>query len=104
MVNFRVELLPAAEGDLENIFDYIMLEDPSAAEQMLDNITSSLKRLETFPNSGVRISHHSLAYYHFRMIIIEPYIAFYKVFDEAVYIYRILHGARDYIRVLKTDF
>ena len=103
MVNYHVELLPAAEGDLENIFDYIMLEDPFAAEKMLNNIVSSLKRLETFPNSGIRISHKALAYYHFRMIVTEPYIAFYKVFEDTVFVYRILHGAWDYIDFLKPD-
>ena len=103
MVSYHVEFLPVAESDLENIFDYIMLEDPSAAEKMLDNIVSSLKRLEDFPNSGVRISHKSLAHYHFRMVVIEPYVAFYKVFEDAVFVYRILHGAQDYIQFLKPD-
>ena len=103
MAEYRIELLPAATTDLENIFDYIMLENPSAAEQLLDTIISSLERLEFSPNSGVRISHQSLAHYHFRMIVIEHYIAFYKVVDKTVYIYRILHGARNYIQLLKPS-
>lgn len=43
MVNHKVELLPAADSDLENIFDYIMLENPQAAEQVLEKIISSLR-------------------------------------------------------------
>ena len=39
--------------------------------------------------------------FNFRMVNVEPYIAFYRFIDGKVYIYRILHGARDYIRILK---
>ena len=100
MVKYSVELLPAADHDLENIFDYILLDNPKAAEQMLEKIITALKVSESFPNSGTRIIHNSLAHYHFRMVVVEPYIAFYKIADHVIYVYRILHSARDYIHLL----
>lgn len=101
MGKFNVELLPAAYEDLDEIFDYILLDDPTAAANMLDRIMTSLHRLQDFPSSGVKLTTKSLKYYNFRMVIIDPYIAFYRFIDGKVYIYRILHGARDYIRILK---
>ena len=62
---------------------------------------TSLHRLEEFPNSGVKLTAKSLKYFNFRMVNVEPYVAFYRFIDGKVYIYRILHGARDYIRILK---
>ena len=101
MGKFSVEFLPAAYEDLEEIFDYILLDDPTAAANMLDKISTSLYHLQDFPSSGVKLITKSLNYYNFRMVIIDPYIAFYRFIDDTVYIYRILHGARDYIRILK---
>ncbi|MDD2586234.1 MAG: type II toxin-antitoxin system RelE/ParE family toxin [Syntrophomonadaceae bacterium] len=101
MGKFKVDLLPAAYEDLDEIFDYILLDDPAAAESMLDRIMTSLHRLQDFPNSGVKLTARSLKYYDFRMVIVDPYVAFYRFIDGKVYIYRILHGARDYIRILK---
>ncbi len=100
MENYKIELLPAAYEDLDEIFDYILLDDPTAATDMLNKIMTSLNRLAQFPNSGVKLIETSLKYYDFRMVIIEPYIAFYRIIDNTVYIYRILHGDRDYIRML----
>lgn len=98
---FNVALLPAAYDDLDEIFDYILLDNPTAAESMLANIMASLHRLEDFPNSGVKLIAKSLKHYDFRMVITDPYIAFYRLIDNQVLIYRILHGNRDYIRLLK---
>jgi toxin ParE1/3/4 len=98
---FDIVLLPAAYDDLDEIFDYILLDNPSAAESMLDKIMASLQRLEDFPNSGIKLTAKPLKYYDFRMVITAPYIAFYRFIDDKIYIYRILHGSRDYIRILK---
>lgn len=98
---YDVVLLPAAYEDLDELFEYILLDNPSAAEDMLTKIMASLHRLEDFPNSGVKLTARVLKHYNFRMVIINPYIAFYRFIDDVVYVYRILHGSMDYVRVLK---
>ena len=35
------------------------------------------------------------------MIIVDPYIAFYRFIDNKVFVYRILHGARNFPHLLK---
>jgi addiction module RelE/StbE family toxin len=103
MKSYKVELLPAADSDLNDISDYILLDSPEAASEVLERIIASLKHLEDFPFAGTKLIDKSLNHYKFRMIISEPYIAFYQVIENTVFIYRILHGARDYIQVLKSD-
>jgi len=103
MAKYNVELLPAADADLDDIFDYIFLDNPNAASEVLDRIVTSLHHLEDFPFFGTKLIGDSLNQYEFRMVISEPYIAFYRVIDNTVFIYRILHGARDYIQILRDD-
>ena len=101
MEKYNVELLPAAYADLDEIFDYILADNPKAAERTLDKIMTFLRRLEDFPHSGTLLLERSLKNFNFRMIIVDPYIAFYRFIDNKVYVYRILHGARNYPDLLK---
>lgn len=98
---YNVELLPAAYSDLDEIFDYIMAENPQAAERILENIMQSLQRLESYPHSGAPLFDRSLKKYDFRMVIVEPYIAFYRFIGDKVVVYRIFNGARHYSHLLK---
>lgn len=97
MRSYKVEFLPPALEDLEDIFDYILLEESKEkAEKILDRIMDSLARLETFPNSGAPVPHKKLRNLGIRMIVSSPYLAFYRVMQEKVLIYHIIHGARKY--------
>ena len=98
--SYEVVFLPVAYSDLDEIFDYIMAENPQAAASMLDNIISSLRRLEKSPHSGAPLIERSLKKFNFRLVVVEPYIAFYRFIDNRVFIYRILHGARNYLHLL----
>lgn len=48
----RINILPSAERDLEEIYDYLFLESKSYADEFLNKFYSSLKKLERFPRSG----------------------------------------------------
>lgn len=101
MEKYNVELLPAAYSDLDEIFDYIMLDNPQSAAEVLEHIMSSLARLEHFPYSGKPLFDRSLGKFNFRMVIVDSYIAFYRLVDDKVLVYRVLHGARKYSHLLK---
>ena len=100
-VEVEVELLPIAYEGLDGIFNYILLDNPSAAETIYEKIIDSFEHLKRFPHAGARLTHTSLDHYHFRMVVIEPYIALYRFIDGKVVVYRILHGARDIVQILK---
>lgn len=101
MEKYCVELLPAAYSDLDEIFDYIMAENPQAANGILESIMQSLQRLESYPHSGAPLLDRSLNKFNFRMVSVDPYIAFYRFIDNKVFVFRILHGARNYSHLLK---
>ena len=103
MEKCNVELLPAAYADLDEIFDYIMSDSLHAVNETLDNIISSLRRLEDFPQSGVPLTDRSMKKFNFKMFIINSYIAFYRFIDGKVIIYRILHCARNYPHLLRES-
>ncbi len=103
MEKYDAELLPAAYTDLDEIFDYIMVDNPQAATEMLDNIMKSLRRLEKFPHSGAPLLERAMQKFNFRMVIIDPYIAFYRLIKDKVIIYRILHCARNCPHLLKES-
>jgi toxin ParE1/3/4 len=103
MAEYEVKLLPAAFSDLDEIFDYILTENPEAAVRTLENIMQSLGRLKNHPYSCPPLIGHSLNRFNFRMLVVSPYIAFYRVIDNEVLIYRVLHGARNYPPLLKES-
>ena len=102
MERYDVELLPAAYSDLDEIFDYIMADNLQAAVSILDSIMQSLRRLENYPHSGAPLLERSLKKFNFRMVMVDPYIAFYRFIDNRVFVYRVLHGARNYLHLLKN--
>ena len=101
MKKYNVTFMKAAYDDLDKVFDFILLDNPKAAKHMLDTIMKQLGRLEEFPLLGKPLYNKHLNYYRFRMVIINPYIVFYRFIDDTVYIYRILHDATNYIDILK---
>lgn len=101
MEKYKIRFLPESSKDLNSIFDYILLDNPNNANKMLNKIMKSIKVLEDFPFANTLLDHKSLIRYNFRALIINPYIVFYRVIDEDVFIYRVLHGAMDYVIILK---
>jgi plasmid stabilization system protein ParE len=103
MEKYKVELLQPAYDEINAIFDYILLDSPTNAAAMVDRIFSRLKQLEQFPESGTKTSDKVLKKYGFRTLIEEPYIIFYNLNPElkTVYVHRILHGARNWLSILK---
>jgi plasmid stabilization system protein ParE len=101
MGKYKVELLPAAWDDLQDIVAYISEDSSQAAEKMLDRILKSLRRLEDFPYSGSQVPGNDLRKHDFRMVVASPYISIYRFIDCKVVVYHIVHGARDYAQLFK---
>jgi len=103
MEKFKVEFLQPALDDLEEIVLYIAKDSMTAAFKMHDEIITQSKNLETFPKLGREVPNRKIRESEFRMLIISPYIAFYRVIGKVIFIYRVLHGARNYPRLF-NDF
>ena len=97
---YTVRLLSIAEQDLVDLVSYLAAENARAAAEVLDQIEARLEALQSHPFAG-RVPHNpKLTALGYRVLVIDNYLVFYKVKGNAVLVYRILHGARDLLRVL----
>src|SRR5437879_3065821 len=96
----EVRLLPQAQEDFLEIIEYIAEDKPSAAEKMADRFEKSFSQLSVNPMSGRLARETKLKLLNYRILVVEPYLIFYQVKRNTVFIFRILHGARDYLQIL----
>jgi len=103
MEKFEVRFLQEALDDLEEIVSYIALDNPAAAMRMHDKIIQDAENLSASPEMGHRPSYAKIREAGYRMLITKPYISFYKKIGNNVFIYRVIHGARNWKRILSSE-
>lgn len=86
-LTFRVQ------RDFESIGDYIALDSPRAAAELAMRFMDKWELLATQPYSGQAAE--AIAP-DLRRLVMEEYVAFYRVRDGDVVIVRIFHGRRDF--------
>ena len=93
---YEVRFLQEALEDLEEIVLYIAQDNTAAALRMHDEIIRKADDLTIFPKRGRLVPDKKMGSAGYRMLLINPYIAFYRIIDRSVFIYRVLHGATHY--------
>ena len=93
---FKIRYLSTAEEDLDDIFDYILRDKPSAALGLLEKTDRSISQLALNPEIGVIPKDDRLKKLGYRILIIDKYLAFYVVKTSTIQIRRVIHGARKY--------
>lgn len=101
MSKYKIRILQLAREDIGEIYFYIAADSPKSALAMTDKITNKIDTLAELPIIGKIVPDNELAKQEYRMLIIDSYIAFYKVIDDEVVVYRVLHGMRYYPDLLK---
>ena len=96
METYEIRFLQEAMDDLEEIILYIAQENRAAALNMHDRIIERISALTAFPKCGRLIPDRKMSAAGYRMLVIKPYIAFYRFIGQTVFIYRVLHGAINY--------
>ena len=79
--------------DLNDIAEYIALENVQMAKRLVQTIFSKVERLEAFPESG-RIT-AELKHLNYREVIVNPCRIFYKQEDDKVFILHVMRSERD---------
>ena len=97
---FAIRLLSAAEQDFNDIIEYILLENPSAAITISDTIEKNLNLLANNPQLGRVPNDEELLRMGYRYLIVLDYLVFYKIEAHTIFVYRIIHGARNYKSLL----
>ncbi|MBU2643682.1 type II toxin-antitoxin system RelE/ParE family toxin [bacterium] len=94
--SYEIRYLKTAEEDLDEIFDYILNDRPTAVVSVLEKFDESISRLVQNPEIGVVPKDERLKSLGYRMLIIDKYLVFYVIKGKVVQIRRIIHGARQY--------
>lgn len=92
----EIRYLQTAEEDIEDIFDYLVRDNPSAALATIEKLDHAISQLTENPGLGVVPGDDRLKNLGYRMLIIGDDLVFYVVKARTVQIRRILHGARNY--------
>lgn len=95
MDKHRVEYLPIAVADLDDIFIFVADNSPQAAMELIDRIDASIAGLESFPEMGLIAKPPRLARKGYRVLIVDDYLVFYVLQDDIVEIRRIVSGKRN---------
>ncbi len=95
-----VRLLRIAEDDFNAIINFIAMDNRSAAQSLADKIEKGLAHLATHPHMGTIPHEEELAQLGYRCLTVVNYLIFYTTDSQSVLIHRIIHGARDYLKLL----
>ena len=82
-----------ALSDLNDIADYIAVENPTAAKHLVQSVFAKVERLEIFPDSGripAELEHHN-----YREVVANPCRIFYKHLGEKVFVLYVMREERD---------
>lgn len=93
----KIVYLPIAEDDILDAVEYIAykLDNPSAAEALLDELDKTVERVARFPYSSELYRTDRPMRKEIRMVSVKNYVLYYAVTEETVEIQRLIHGRRD---------
>ena len=78
--------------DLNEIAEYIALDKPTTASNLVQNIFTKTERLEEFPNSGRNPP--ELKKSRYKEIIVKPCRIFYRIDKDNIYILYVMRSER----------
>lgn len=98
---YQVRVSCPAQIDYYQIIDYLIERSPRAAENFEEKLDKLLERLENSPFFGKLPPYEELCAEGYRMAILGKYLVFYIVQGSTVEVHRIIHGARDYLKIVR---
>jgi len=92
-------LSPEALDDLQSIREFIALDSPTGAEQMLDELFAAFEKLAEWPRQGH--TRPDLTDRKVRFWPVASYLVVYRGDRTPLQIVAVLHGARDVPTVMR---
>ncbi len=87
-----------AQRDLDEIWDYIACENPTAADRLLDRFLDTSRTFARFPEAGRPRDKLATG---LRSFLVAPYVAFHRRNGDTIEIVRVVHGRRDIDRIMR---
>jgi len=107
MANYKVKLTEPAESDLEDTYRYIYSQSlmPATALKTVENIKREINNNLSFMPHYPLVDHKRLASMGYHKMVVKKYLAFFVIDEERhiVTVRRIIHGARDWKRILSNE-
>ncbi|KAF0217718.1 MAG: plasmid stabilization system [Geobacteraceae bacterium] len=91
---YSVEITPAAERDVEEIWTYIADDSPENATAFIMRLEEQTEALEQFPERCPLIPENELLGTGYRHLVYGAYRTIFRITGNTVFIVRIIHGAR----------
>lgn len=98
--HYTIRYLWTAVRDLSEIVEYIGKDSTSAAVSVVDKFDKNISNLGMHPLLGFIPKDPRLERLGYRVLVVDKYLIFYKINENSILIYRILHGARRYSPLL----
>lgn len=102
---YKVEWASVAEVDLKRIIDYIAIDSPGNALQILERIKQKVSALYTLPERGrivPELQEQGISIY--KELIINPWRIVYRISDTTVYILSIIDSRQNVEDILLNRF
>ncbi len=97
----QIKWTEPAINDLNEIAEYIALDKPGAAKNLVRDVFKSIKRLKNFPESGKKPT--ELPETNYREVIVGPCRLFYRVEGKIVFILYVMRGERELRQFILAD-
>ena len=97
MNKFTVEFSNRANAQIRSIFSYIAEDNADAALKMLDRLEAKAQQLENTPLIGAELPRDEYPFLQpgYRRLIVKPFIMYYRIIDQTIYITHIIHSKRN---------
>ena len=93
-VKYNVEITPAAERDVEEIWIYIADDSPESATAFIMRLGEQIETLERTPERCPLIPENEQIGTAYRHLLHGSYRTIFRIAEKTVYILRIIHGSR----------
>ena len=102
MAKYRIRYSHDAVDDLDSIFDYISEDNRMAAAKLLSRIEGAILNLADNPRLGSVLPTNDLSLVApgYRRIAVSPYLVFYRIGNNELFIARVLHSRQDWMQLL----
>lgn len=103
METIKLKILSPAQRELEEIAAvYFELVGPISARNITNKIYDSLERICQFPRSGAMPEDKQLREAGYRFAISGDYLCIYRLVEDTIFVYHIVHGASNYPQLFKA--
>jgi toxin ParE1/3/4 len=105
--NKAIERHPAVlADDLPAIYSFIAVDNPAAADRVLNAIDDTFRQIASHPECGVLFRSRNPNLQRVRMLPVrgfQDYLVFYRDTERAIRILYVVHGARHLLRFFRSE-